>query len=413
MNLKTQKILIQNSLYEGVKNHKIWQNPLLEACEKGKLTKYDFKILFSQYYLYSKNFTKLLAVALLKSDSDFDRSKITENLWEEAGEKKREDRHAEIFRQFLVNELDIKPEQIHFESYTHLYVQSYLDLCMKSEPLECFAMLAFGTEGIVSRLYTILRKGMLLAGILQENLKFFNLHIECDDDHALTLEEIALSFSYEKNWEEKAEIAINKILDLRDQFFTNIHQHIQRAKLDSLVEGISSTPFEQDSDVINFPRASDVYVQAIDQNNVPLYQNKDLDNQINFDVQRIKVNADVLDPRVVTIPVGYTNENHRHAHETIFLILEGNGEILIGNIKRNVSKGDIVFVPRWLPHQTRNIGTTQLKFFAITDYGLTGRLSQNSESSYRKNKHDALHTPLILTKSVSKLASNKNDSSER
>ena len=40
-----------------------------------------------------------------------------------------------------------------------------------------------------------------------------------------------------------------------------------------------------------------------------------------FEVERIAAGADVFDPRVLTFPAGWQNESHRHAHETLMLVL--------------------------------------------------------------------------------------------
>ncbi len=71
-----------------------------------------------------------------------------------------------------------------------------------------------------------------------------------------------------------------------------------------------------------------------------------------------------------------------------FLILEGEGEVLVGDQWLPVQAQSIVYVPRWIKHQTKNTGKKDLKFFAITDYGLTGRFPINSEAIYRGKKEN-------------------------
>ena len=61
-----------------------------------------------------------------------------------------------------------------------------------------------------------------------------------------------------------------------------------------------------------------------------------------------------------------------HAHETLFVILEGEGEVLVGKIWGKVKKGDVAFVPRWIFHQTKNTSATDgMVVLAITDFGFT------------------------------------------
>lgn len=361
----------------AIKNsHHIWSNQLLQDCENGLLSLTDFKFLFTQYYYYSRNFTKLLAAAMIKCDSDYYRSKLSENLWEEGGGQEVELRHAEIFRKFLKESLKISLDTVIFEHYSQYFFNQYLQNCLNADPAACMAMLSFATEGIVARLYTIFKKGLLKAGLTEQEVTFFNIHIECDDDHAQTLEEMALSYSKEEGWLKKCEQAIITTLNLREQFFSNIYKSLQLNNLTSLIATITSP----NSAVENKLRH---LTSNLNNLNVNLYQNDDTEKSIRFSVDRVPFNADVLDPRIVTIPPGYSNELHRHAHETVILGITGSGEVVIDNQVIPLHAGNIVYVPRWSKHQTRNTGNQDLKFFAVTDFGLTKRFRQNSETSYR------------------------------
>jgi mannose-6-phosphate isomerase-like protein (cupin superfamily)/pyrroloquinoline quinone (PQQ) biosynthesis protein C len=368
-------------LKEFSRQHKIWCNALLTSCEKGELTFSDFQFLFAQYYLYSKNFKRLIAGLMVNCENDYYRSKLSENLWEEGGGSDVEQRHAEIFRYFLKKHLKIESlDNIVFETYTEKFVENYLNICLNYKPLEASAVLSVGTEGIVSKLYEIFRKGLIQAGLKRETLKFFDIHIGCDDEHALTLEEILVSYSHEENWFERSKLAITKALDLRDTFFTKIYQSLKLVGLNQLIRR-ASHPAEKCS----LP-SSEKLRHNVNFAGNQLYYNKERNSNIHFNVERLPFNAEVLDPRLVLIPPGCTNENHSHAHETVFLILAGNGAVIIENYCLSIKAGDIVFVPRWLKHQTRNSGNEELRFFAVTDYGFTKCFPGNNESIYRLNK---------------------------
>ena len=79
-----------------------------------------------------------------------------------------------------------------------------------------------------------------------------------------------------------------------------------------------------------------------------------------------------MDPRVLRIAPGCNNEFHKHAHESIFVVLEGDGEVRVGDRWSPMKTGDVAFVPRWIPHQTRNTSRErELVILAITDFGFT------------------------------------------
>jgi quercetin dioxygenase-like cupin family protein len=106
---------------------------------------------------------------------------------------------------------------------------------------------------------------------------------------------------------------------------------------------------------------------------LPLYANANDRLGIDFAVERIEFpGAQVMDPRIVRIAPGKHSERHRHAHESLFVVLEGQGHLLLGDDWLDLRKGDLAFVPRWIFHQTRNTSTdADLVVLAVTDFGLT------------------------------------------
>ena len=99
------------------------------------------------------------------------------------------------------------------------------------------------------------------------------------------------------------------------------------------------------------------------------------------------LSAEVIDARLVTIPEGRCNERHKHAHESIFVILQGVARVMVGDRFIDLVEGESIFVPRWEIHQTQNVGDGELIIYAITDFYLTGSaLIGNYNSTSRMNK---------------------------
>jgi quercetin dioxygenase-like cupin family protein len=103
------------------------------------------------------------------------------------------------------------------------------------------------------------------------------------------------------------------------------------------------------------------------------YQHSDNRLGVDFLVHRLPFEGlQALDPRLIRIPPGACNEKHRHAHESIFVVLEGEAEILVGTETVRLHRGGLAFAPRWIVHQSRNVSAEQeLLLLAITDFGLT------------------------------------------
>jgi mannose-6-phosphate isomerase-like protein (cupin superfamily) len=104
-----------------------------------------------------------------------------------------------------------------------------------------------------------------------------------------------------------------------------------------------------------------------------LYDNKVDELNIDFSVQILPFDLEVLDPRIVRIRPQKANEMHRHAHETVFIFLEGEGKVVVDQFENAVKPGDFAFIPRWCNHQSVNTGDSDLVFLAVADFGLTGK----------------------------------------
>ena len=105
---------------------------------------------------------------------------------------------------------------------------------------------------------------------------------------------------------------------------------------------------------------------------------------IDFSVEKLAFpGLQTMDPRIVRIAPGKTNELHRHAHESIFVVLEGTAEIEVGEARVEVRPGGVAFVPRWQVHRTRNIGPEQLVCLAVTDFGFCSAILGDYDRKHR------------------------------
>jgi pyrroloquinoline-quinone synthase len=360
--------------------HPFWNCRLLAAFAQGALSRDDVRYVFSQYHLYSSSFTRLLAAVMASSENDLHRAQLAQNLWEEGGGCEPSRRHAQIFRNFLGRSLGIDDvSRIVYAPYTRYFVREYLAQCQRPEPVWGTAFLSLGTEGIVSRMYEVLRGGLVLAGIPADELEFFDIHIACDDEHAVTLENMMMSFAGQPGWFDACAGAMRRALELRMEFFEAIFEDLQRMRIEPIVLRMQNRESLarglDDSELCH--RRGDAAIA--------MYDNEVARLNIQFTVERLPLAAEVLDPRMVRIPAGKFNENHKHAHETLIHILEGSGQVVIDDRVLPVSAGDSILVPRWAMHQTQKLGTTEMRFLAVTDFRFSQRALVGAATDYRMN----------------------------
>lgn len=209
-------------LQEAAARHPFWRNRLFRACEQGLLSRDDFRIVFAQYFCYSRDFTRYLCGLMANLEDDLLRARLAENLWEEGGGADPGERHAEVFRSFLTRGLGVDLATIKFTPEARELARVYLDVCRCGDPIAASAFLAFGTEGIVPRMYGIFVHGLTAAGIAEEHLRFFRIHMACDDAHAATLEAIVLHYADRPGWLATCRSAVARALDVRGRFFESL-----------------------------------------------------------------------------------------------------------------------------------------------------------------------------------------------
>jgi quercetin dioxygenase-like cupin family protein/pyrroloquinoline quinone (PQQ) biosynthesis protein C len=349
--------------------HPIWDCRFIRACRAGLIMRDDFKHVFGQYYRYSKNFTRYLTALMTNCESDYFRSRLSENLWEEGGGADPDKRHAELFRRFLSEALDVDSNGIQYQSFADVFFHQYLDFCRNSSALAGSAFLSLGTEGAISRLYGYFCEGLLKAGIPEEQLLFFRLHMECDDEHAITLAELMRSYSDTPGWFDQCKEAINHALNIRRQFLDDVLDFVLQSRLQGLLGRLRDehSLVSKDATAKDFVSSRTAPGAALS----GLYSNRVEPLNIEFSVSRVDFGAEVFDVRQVTIAPHRNTEHHRHAHESLLTVVKGKGRVLVGDFTVDVKAGDTVFVPRWSMHQTQNITDEPMELLAVTDYGLT------------------------------------------
>jgi quercetin dioxygenase-like cupin family protein len=216
--------------------------------------------------------------------------------------------------------------------------------------------------------YIVIERAVFLrkAGIEDKHLTFFHIHMECDDDHAFTLQQVMLSCAGKEGWYDICLRALTHSLHLRDRFFDAIFDAIQHHRVQPIIDRI------QARQSLALTQSAKLHHRCAEAG-TPLYSNEVERLNVRFSVDRLPFPAEVLDPRIVRIPPGKYNEKHRHAHETVFYVIQGRGKVLIDDDALEVVAGDAVFAPRWALHQTQNTGESEMVLLAVTDFGLTGK----------------------------------------
>lgn len=188
-------------------------------------------------------------------------------------------------------------------------------------------------------------------------LYVFALHSEKNKEEVLRFVDWFNNHDLEDSWSEG-------FLNLISRFFGEL----QLNRIGVLLEKISLQ-----KSLTHVSDAAELVSSLHDKKLKGLYNNKVDELNIDFSVSLLPFEMEVLDPRIVTVQPGKANEMHRHAHETVFIFLKGQGKVVVDQFENPVGPGDFAFIPRWCNHQSVNTGSEELVFLAVADFGLTGK----------------------------------------
>ncbi|WP_289368190.1 diaminobutyrate--2-oxoglutarate transaminase [Pantoea stewartii] len=223
--------------------HKLINHPLMNAMRQNTVSLSGMRYYLVQHHHYSRNFTRFLCALISKIDNLEDSQHLMENLLEELGiDGDGKVTHAELFQRSL-RAVGGQPNTFPPLEETKNFSATVMQYCRNDGALNGLAALCLGAEAIVPMIYEPVLSALTSLEVQEEGLEFFRLHIEEDEDHAITMLKILnnLTKNDEKLVEQVKRIGCNTIL-LRCKMFDAIYDRIQK---DSSEETESYKIFEE------------------------------------------------------------------------------------------------------------------------------------------------------------------------
>lgn len=220
-----------NELLPAEKIKKLNATEFLVRCRAGTATRKELEHYLVQQHHYSKHFTRYLCALLANIMDAEDRRELTENLFDEMGlGDSGQIAHAKIYADML-EALGLHPAENPATEETKGLSATMLRLCSSSNHILGLGALCLGAEAIVPHLYSQILHGLRSAGFAEEHLSFFPLHIEGDDEHALTMKKIIdRELKAEPKKADDLRRAAEECLEQRIRFFDSLINESGRFK---------------------------------------------------------------------------------------------------------------------------------------------------------------------------------------
>jgi len=188
----------------------------LRACCTGEASLPALRTFLVQHHHYSRYFTRFLCALISNLPEPGDVKHIAQNLIEEMGADEREGiTHAELY-QSAMRAAGTEPSDMPAFQATRGLVDAMFDHCRRPDALEGLAALCLGAEAIVPIIYKPVINGLRALGLSEDTTRFFTLHVEDDEDHAMAMLDIMERLTDGQPVRRKRAVAIGRhLIDLR------------------------------------------------------------------------------------------------------------------------------------------------------------------------------------------------------
>ncbi|UTW45247.1 iron-containing redox enzyme family protein [bacterium SCSIO 12696] len=223
------------------------KHPYLKAIANGDFADMQgaLKTFACQYGHYTAQFTRYVSAVIKNTTNNSHKAILIENLEEELGNAHDVDLppellatiadqpHKKLFQRF---QKAIGVDEAYSEQSPPFpagadWAKQFLQLCETNQYVGIGAI-GIGTEFIVSAIYRQILQGIKEHTHLQpEEHVFFDLHSECDDEHAEQITRITSDLLREPGAAEQIEYGVRQALALRATFWDAILGKSQQAPL--------------------------------------------------------------------------------------------------------------------------------------------------------------------------------------
>lgn len=356
-------------------------HPLLSALNNDKASLDTLKTLLVQHRHYSRHFTRFLCAIMGQMNETADISALLGNLREEMGiDGDGEMTHAEMFQRTLHIVGAIPADHAPLPATTEL-VNTMMGYCKSSDPLAGLAAMCLGAEAIVPLIYRPILRALQHYGFSKEATEFFSIHIEEDEDHALTMLGIMRRLIHDQPARRHFAVAIGKdLIDKRLAMFDAIwtaSQHGAAAPAPALAKAESAARFSS-ADFGKVPARLTAHLPDR-LKHAKVMQTMQGAAQTFSTERKHKVHIVDLPTHTISMTIGRldlaeSTRLHRHNYETVIYILAGQGYSKVGERQIEWQEGDAVYIPVWAEHQHVNTGDIECAYMACENAPLLQNL---------------------------------------
>ncbi len=218
------------NLRAEVRSHPAVNHPVLTRIAHVPYTREDYKVVGLQHYALVGMFTGYLERLLwLAPDSDA-KQWLAKVLVDEYGEGSDGKDHAELYREFLLATGAADEEWLDTPLHTAVtdFVREHQRLCTEEPFLVGLGAVGPGHEWSIPHMFPHIVRGLRRAGMGEDEILYFSLHMLQDEDHGAWLEEALSLYAEGREAQEQIRRGALASLDARARFWTGVQRKLVR-----------------------------------------------------------------------------------------------------------------------------------------------------------------------------------------
>ncbi len=217
-------------LREDVESHVAVNHPLLCRVSHVPFTREDYKIFGLQHYALVGNFCAYLEYLLLSAPDTDAKQWIAKVLVDEYGEGSDGKDHAELYLGFLRACGVAVGEETSTSLHTDVtgFIKEHLRICRDEPFLVGLGAVGPGHEWAIPKMFPMIVAGLRRAGYSEEEILYFTLHLEQDEDHGAWLEEALVDYADTEAAQRQIWRGAMLSLAARRRFWTGVQDKVVR-----------------------------------------------------------------------------------------------------------------------------------------------------------------------------------------
>jgi pyrroloquinoline quinone (PQQ) biosynthesis protein C/quercetin dioxygenase-like cupin family protein len=349
-------------------------HPLLDALRSGSVGLGTLKRLLAQHSQYSSHFTRYLCALIGQLNDVENILALLANLREEMGvDGHGEMTHAEMYQRTL-RVVGVVPGDHAPLPETLALRQAMMGRCQASDPLEGLAAMCLGAEAIVPVIYRPILTALQQSGFGENATEFFRLHIEEDEDHALTMLAIMRDLIGDDKARFDFAVGIGReMIARRIDMFDAVWRDSQRAEAapaDNDAGGFTSADFGR----VPSRLTARLPERLVHENVIRAGADDEFSSARKHKVHIVDLPSRTLSMTIGHLDDGQSTRLHRHNYETVIYVMQGGGYSRVGDRRVDWKAGDAFYVPVWAEHQHVNTSSDECIYLACENAPLLQNL---------------------------------------